>query len=87
MGGVARLLFVNISDEQLWIYSVPPFHAALRAGAGSFIARIMDFNGVPATATTNLLHELFARGLEVSTDGGQRLGVVSILRRWFSCCP
>src|SRR5882757_2263874 len=48
----------NISDEQLWNVILPPFHAALRAGAGSFMSAYMDFNGVPATGNHYLLHDV-----------------------------
>src|SRR5277367_6760987 len=48
----------NISDEQLWNVYLPPFHAAVRAGAGSLMSAYMDLNGVPATGNRWLLHHV-----------------------------
>jgi beta-glucosidase len=48
----------NISDEQLWNVYLPPFHAALEAGAGSVMSAYMVLNGVPATGNRFLLHEV-----------------------------
>jgi beta-glucosidase len=48
----------NISDEQLWNVYLPPFHAALAAGAGSIMSAYMDLNGVPATGNRFLLHDV-----------------------------
>jgi beta-glucosidase len=48
----------NISDEQLWNVYLPPFHAALEAGAGSLMSAYMDLNGVPATGNKFLLHDV-----------------------------
>jgi beta-glucosidase len=48
----------NISDEQLWNVYLPPFHAALEAGAGSIMSAYMDLNGVPATGNRFLLHDV-----------------------------
>ena len=48
----------NISDEQLWNVYLPPFHAALAAGAGSIMSAYMDLNGVPATGNKFLLHDV-----------------------------
>ncbi len=48
----------NISDEQLWNVYLPPFHAALAAGAGSLMSAYMDLNGVPATGNKFLLHDV-----------------------------
>ena len=48
----------NISDEQLWNVYLPPFHAAIEAGAGSLMSAYMDLNGVPATANRFLLHDV-----------------------------
>ena len=48
----------NISDEQLWNVYLPPFHAALAAGAGSLMSAYMDLNGVPATGNRFLLHDV-----------------------------
>ncbi|MGA7158144.1 MAG: beta-glucosidase BglX [Acidobacteriaceae bacterium] len=48
----------NISDEQLWNVYLPPFHAAIQAGAGSLMSAYMDLNGVPATGNHFLLHDV-----------------------------
>jgi len=61
----------NISDEQLWNVYLPPFHAALEAGAGSIMSAYMDLNGVPATGNRWLLHDVLRddwnfRGMVVS---------------------
>jgi beta-glucosidase len=48
----------NISDEQLWNVYLPPFHAAIEAGAGSVMSAYMDLNGVPATGNHFLLHDV-----------------------------
>lgn len=48
----------NISDEQLWNVYLPPFHAAIEAGAGSVMSAYMDLNGVPATGNRFLLHDV-----------------------------
>ena len=42
----------NISDEQLENVYLPPFHAAVKAGAGSLMSAYMDLNGVPATGNS-----------------------------------
>src|SRR5271170_7086064 len=48
----------DISDEQLWNVYLPPFEAAVRAGAGSLMSAYMDINGVPATGNRWLLHRV-----------------------------
>ncbi len=48
----------NISDEQLWNVYLPPFHAAVQAGAGSLMSAYEDLNGVPATGNKWLLHDV-----------------------------
>ncbi len=48
----------NISDEQLWNVYLPPFEAAVRAGAGSLMTAYMDLNGVPATGNKFLLQDV-----------------------------
>lgn len=48
----------NISDEQLENVYLPPFHAAVNAGAGSLMSAYMDLNGVPATGNRWLLHDV-----------------------------
>jgi beta-glucosidase len=51
----------NISDEQLWNVYLPPFHAAVQAGAGSLMSAYMDLNGVPATGNSFLLHNVLRK--------------------------
>jgi beta-glucosidase len=51
----------NISDEQLWNVYLPPFHAAVQAGAGSLMSAYMDLNGVPATGNKFLLHDVLRK--------------------------
>ena len=48
----------NISDDQLWNVYLPPFKAAVDAGAGSLMSAYMDLNSVPATGNKFLLHDV-----------------------------
>ncbi|WP_263366551.1 beta-glucosidase BglX [Edaphobacter bradus] len=48
----------NISDEQLWNVYLPPYAAAVKAGAGSVMTAYMDLNGVPATGNRWLLQDV-----------------------------
>lgn len=64
----------DISDEQLQNIYLPPFHAAIKAGAGSVMSAYMDLNGVPATGNRWLLNDVLRRdwdfhGLVVSDWG------------------
>jgi beta-glucosidase len=47
-----------ISDSQMWNVYLPPFHAALEAGVGTFMSAYMDLNDVPATANKFLLQDV-----------------------------
>ena len=49
---------VDISDNLLWNLYLPPFHAAEKAGAATFMAAYMNFNGVPASANRYLLNDV-----------------------------
>ena len=40
---------MNLSDAELWNVYLPPFKAAVEAGAGNIMTAYMDLNGVPAT--------------------------------------
>jgi beta-glucosidase len=40
---------VELSDSQLWNVYLPPFAAAVAAGAGNVMTAYMDLNGIPAT--------------------------------------
>ena len=46
---------VNLSDYELWNVYLPPFKAALDAGAGNVMTAYMPLNGVPATGNPWLL--------------------------------
>ncbi|HEY0161472.1 MAG TPA: beta-glucosidase BglX [Edaphobacter sp.] len=48
----------DISDEQLQNVYLPPYKAAVNAGAGSLMSAYMDLNGVPATGNRWLLHDV-----------------------------
>jgi beta-glucosidase len=67
----------DISDEQLWNVYLPPFEAAVHAGAGSLMSAYMDLNGVPATGNRWLLHDVLQekwgfQGFVVSDWGSVR---------------
>lgn len=48
----------SISDEELWNIYLPPFQAAVSAGAGSLMTAYMDLNGVPATGNSFLIQDV-----------------------------
>src|SRR4051812_43894236 len=54
---------VNLSDAELWNVYLPPFRAAVAAGAGNVMTAYMDLNGIPATGNrwlfTEVLREAF----------------------------
>ena len=47
-----------IPEDQMWNVYLPPFKAALDAGAGSLMSAYMDLNDVPASGNPWLLHEV-----------------------------
>lgn len=47
-----------IPEEQMWNTYLPPFKAAIDAGAGSLMSAYMDLNDVPATGNHWLLHDV-----------------------------
>lgn len=47
-----------ISDSELYNVYLPPFAAAIRAGAGNIMSAYMDFNDVPASANKRLLTDI-----------------------------
>jgi beta-glucosidase len=49
---------VNLSDSELWNVYLPPFKAAVDAGAANIMTAYMDLNGVPATGNHWLLDEV-----------------------------
>ena len=49
---------VNLSDSDLWNVYLPPFRAAVEAGAGNIMTAYMDLNGIPATGNRWLFTEV-----------------------------
>ena len=49
---------VDISDAQMWNVVLPPFKAAIDAGAANVMTAYMDRNGIPATADPWLFREV-----------------------------
>ncbi len=49
---------VNLSDSELWNVYLPPFKAAVDAGAGNVMTAYMDLNGIPATGNSWLFTEV-----------------------------
>ena len=49
---------VNLSDSELWNVYLPPFKAAVDAGAGNVMTAYMDLNGIPATGNRWLFTEV-----------------------------
>ena len=47
-----------IPEEQMWNIILPPFKAAIDAGAGSVMSAYMDLNDVPASGNRWLLHDV-----------------------------
>jgi beta-glucosidase len=47
-----------IPEEQMWNTYLPPFKAAVDAGAGSLMSAYMDLNDVPASGNRWLLHNV-----------------------------
>lgn len=65
----------NISDSELWNTYLPPFQAAIRAGAGNVMSAYMGLNGVPAASNRWLLTDVLRdawgfKGFVVSDSGG-----------------
>ncbi|MGO4955941.1 glycoside hydrolase family 3 N-terminal domain-containing protein [Luteococcus sp. Sow4_B9] len=48
----------DISDNELWNVYLPPFHAAVKAGAANIMSAYMDLNGIPASGNRWLLTEV-----------------------------
>lgn len=65
---------VNLSDSELWNVYLPPFKAAIDAGAGNIMTAYMGLNGVPATGNrwllTTVLRDTFGFEGFVVTDAG-----------------
>ncbi|WP_380806566.1 beta-glucosidase BglX [Sphingobium tyrosinilyticum] len=54
---------VNLSDSELWNVYLPPFKAAIDAGAANIMSAYMGVNGVPAAANPWLLSTLLREKL------------------------
>jgi beta-glucosidase len=50
-----------IPESQLWNVYLPPFHAALEAGVGTFMAAYQDLNDIPATGNRFLLQDVLRK--------------------------
>ena len=48
----------DISDSELYNVYLPPFQAAIDAGAGNIMSAYMDLNGVPASGNRRLLTDI-----------------------------
>ncbi len=62
---------VDLSESDLWNVYLPPFAAAVKAGAGNIMSAYMSLNGVPATGNHWLLTDV------LRTDWGFKGFVVS----------
>ena len=49
---------VNLSDSELWNVYLPPFEAAVQAGAANIMTAYMDLNGIPATGNRWLVADV-----------------------------
>lgn len=58
---------VDISDSEFWNVYLPPFRAAIGAGAASIMSAYMDFNGVPASGSRHLMTDILRD--ELGFDG------------------
>jgi beta-glucosidase len=66
---------VNLSDNELWNVYLPPFKAAVDAGAGNIMSAYMGLNGVPAAGNrwllTKVLRETWGfKGFVVTDSNG-----------------
>jgi beta-glucosidase len=66
---------VNLSESELWNVYLPPFAAAVRAGAGNVMSCYMGLNGVPCAGNKWLLTDVLRgvwqfKGLVVSDANG-----------------
>lgn len=52
---------VDVSTERLWNLYLPPYRAAVAAGAATVMPSFNDINGVPSTANTGLLSGILRR--------------------------
>ncbi|MCI1788660.1 MAG: beta-glucosidase BglX [Actinomyces sp.] len=54
---------VDLSDQEFWNTYLPPFDAAIKAGAANIMSAYMDLNGVPASGNRWLLHDVLREAL------------------------
>jgi beta-glucosidase len=54
---------VDLSDQEFWNTYLPPFRAAVEAGAGNIMSAYMDLNGVPASGNRWLLTDVLRDAL------------------------
>lgn len=54
---------VELSDSELWNVYLPPFRAAVDAGAATVMSAYMDLNGVPASANRWLMTDVLRDSL------------------------
>lgn len=54
---------VDLSDQEFWNTYLPPFEAAVEAGAGNIMSAYMDLNGVPASGNRWLLTDVLRGAL------------------------
>src|SRR5579862_8555319 len=71
----------NLSDDELWNVYLPPFKAAVDAGAGNIMSAYMALNGVPAAGNawllTKVLRDTWGFKGFVSTDTGAIGGLIT----------
>ncbi|OVZ60341.1 beta-glucosidase [Pigmentiphaga sp. NML080357] len=65
---------VDMSPQRMYQDYLPPYHAAIEAGAGGVMVALNSINGVPASANTWLMQDLLRkdwgfRGVAVSDHG------------------
>jgi beta-glucosidase len=53
----------DLSDQEFWNTYLPPFQAAVEAGAGNIMSAYMDLNGVPASGSRWLLTDVLRGAL------------------------
>ena len=70
---------VELSDNELWNVHLPPFKAAVDAGAGAMMSAYMHLNGVPAAANKWLLTDVLRGSLGFKGFVGSDSGSVNKL--------
>lgn len=72
---------VNLSDSELWNVYLPPFAAAIEAGAGNVMTAYMPLNGVPAAGNswlfTDVLRDTWGFDGFVVTDANAARNLVT----------